>query len=462
LIQTTVQSTPTEGISTPVPQRPIYAPGTLVDYSTQTGDSLNAIAAHFNTSVTEILEANPLVPKDITTLQAGTAMEIPIYYKALWGSQFHILPDALFVDGPAQVGFDTRTFVNSHPGWLKNYTVFAGNLMRSGGDVIDYVAQTYSISPRLLLAIAEYQTGALSQPFMDPSLGDYPFGYVEQYHKGFYLQLLWAANTLSNGYYGWRNGRLDSITRSDGTLEVPDPWQNAASVGIQYYFAQELSYNTYNKAIYQNGLYKTYTQLFGDPWAENIQPHIPGNLQQPDLVFPFAVGKTWAFTGGPHAAWYGTGEPYAALDFAPPTSGGGCSPTDEFVVAMAPGEIVRTDNAIAVLDLDKDGDERTGWDIYYLHLGTNDKIYTGAILKTGDTIGHPSCNGGEATGTHVHIARKYNGEWIDADSFVPFDLEGWTAKGGSEPYLGTLTRFGHVITASSTASGNSSVKAGAK
>ncbi len=33
--------------------------------------------------------------------------------------------------------------------------------------------------------------------------------------------------------------------------------------------------------------------------------------------------------------------------------------------------------------------------------------------------------GGEVTGTHVHIARKYNGEWILADGPLAFNLEGW-------------------------------------
>ncbi len=458
LFTPTAAVTPTVELSTPLPARPIYAPGTLVDYISQDGDSLSAIAAHFNTNVDEILEANPLIPTTITTLQAGTAMKIPIYYKALWGSQFQIIPDSLFVNGPAQIGFNTRAFVNSHPGWLKYYSAFAGGLMRSGGDLIDYVAQTYSISPRLLLAIAEYQTGALSLPDMPANLEEYPLDYEEQYHKGFYLQLVWAATTLNNGYYGWRNGRLNAINRTDGTMEVPDPWQNAATVGIQYYYSQELSINAYSLAIYKEGLYQTYTNLFNDPW-QNVQPNIPGNLTQDEMVLPFAAGKTWAYTGGPHSAW-SSGEPYAALDFAPPTSVGGCAPSAEFTVAVADGLIVRTEEAVAILDLDKDGDERTGWVVLYLHLASNQMIQPGVMVQSGDIIGHPSCEGGSATGTHIHIARKYNGEWIDADSAVPFNLEGWIAGNGDAPYQGTLKRLGHVVTANELAAGNSAITAG--
>ncbi|MDP3721515.1 MAG: LysM peptidoglycan-binding domain-containing protein, partial [Anaerolineaceae bacterium] len=137
------QSTLEADSSTPYPSRPVYPPGTLVDYTAQNGDNLAAIANHFNTNVAEILEANPLLPKTITTLQAGFQLKIPIYYKALWGSQFQILPDALYVNGPAQTGFDTISYVNSQPGWLKNYTVFADDKMRTGGELIDLVALNY-------------------------------------------------------------------------------------------------------------------------------------------------------------------------------------------------------------------------------------------------------------------------------------------------------------------------------
>ncbi len=443
---------------TPIPARPVYPPATLVDYSIQPGDTVNALAAHFNTISKEIYEANPLLNPKASTLTTGQVIKIPIYYKALWGSQFQIIPDSQYVNGPAQVGFNTSTFVDSQPGWLKNYAELAGGKYRRGGDLIDFVAQNASISPRVLLALAEYQAGALSQPTIDENLQTYPLGYEDQFHKGFYLQLVWAANLLNNGYYAWRNGHLDSFTLADDDMVVPDPWQNAATIALQNYYARLYSRSEYDRAILDDGFYAVYSRYFGDPWLDNI-PHIPGNLAQPDLLLPFEAGKKWTFAGGPHAAW-GTGEPFAALDFGPNVSG--CSPSADYVVAMADGQIVRTEPAIAILDLDQDGDERTGWVIFYLHLGINEMVRPGVLVQRGDPIGHPSCEGGSATGTHVHIARKYNGEWIDADSVVPFNLEGWIAYNGAEPYLGTLKRFGKVITAVVEGGGNSNITAGAK
>jgi LasA protease len=82
----------------------------------------------------------------------------------------------------------------------------------------------------------------------------------------------------------------------------------------------------------------------------------------------------------------------------------------------------------------------------YLHIADQDRVAAGTRLKTNDRIGHPSCVGGVATGTHVHIARKYNGEWFAAGLPVPFVLSGWTAASGSKLYHGSLTKAGQTVT----------------
>ena len=110
--------------------------------------------------------------------------------------------------------------------------------------------------------------------------------------------------------------------------------------------------------------------------------------------------------------------------------------------------------------MDGDGDERTGWVVFYLHLATLDRIPAGVKVNTGDRLGHPSCEGGEVTGTHVHIGRKYNGEWILADSPIPFDMEGWLVHDGKEAYKGTLMRFSQTVTASAKSEGKSLITSG--
>lgn len=444
---TPTQSTGAESasISTPLPTRPSFAPGELVDYIAQTGDTLPALALRFNTSVDEILAANTFIPREATTMPPGMPIKMPIYYRALWGSTFQILPDHAFVNSPTGSGFSTAAFVASQPGWLKNYRAYVGGEWKSGAELVDYAAVNYSINPRLILAILEYQGGALT-------LEEIPvrrnlLGLIRPFWESPYLQIVLAANTLNNGYYGWRIGSLTEFEDKGNNLIRPDPWQNAGSAALQYYYSRMFTGEDFNRAISPDGLYKTYMTYFGDPWQDSFEL-MPGSLQQPELLLPFPSSQTWNYTGGPHTGW-GTGEPFSALDFAPPSEKSGCVPAklENFATAVADGLVVRSSKDGVALDLDRDGDERTGWVIFYLHLATDLRAPLGSDLKTGDLIGYPSCEGGRSTGTHVHIARKYNGEWIPADSALPFVLSGWTPHAGSNAYQGTLTKGGLTVTA---------------
>jgi hypothetical protein len=441
----------------PFPTRPVYAPGELVDYIAQPGDTLASIASHFNTKVPEILNANSFIPADATTMPPSMPMKIPIYYAPFWGTPYKIIPDSLFVNGPAQVGFSTDEFVRRQPGWLATYTEWAADESRSGSNLVDLVARDYSISPRLLLALLEYQSGALSNPEPEEVQLAYSLGRVDRSYRGLYMQLIWTANTLNNAYYSWRIGSLHVFDLKNDRQERPDPWQNAGTVALQYYFSLVMEPDAFALATSEKGLGQVYQRLFGDPWI-NVQPHIPGSLQQPAMRLPFLPGFSWAYTGGPHTAW-GNGEPLAAIDFAPGAMEGGCVLSDAWAVAVADGVVARSETGIVVLDLDGDGDERTGWIVFYLHLATDGRAMVGQHLKAGDPVGHPSCEGGRATGTHVHMARRYNGEWILAEGPLAFNLDGWIAINGSLPYQGYLQRGAKRIIACDCADQASHIQA---
>jgi LysM repeat protein len=120
-----------EPSATLLPTRPAYPPGELVDYIVQSGDTLPALAQHFNTSIPEIREANPIIPENATTLPPGMPMKIPIYYLPLWGTSYQILPDSYYVNGPHQVNFDSQAFLSDKPGWLDGYVEYAAGDNRS-------------------------------------------------------------------------------------------------------------------------------------------------------------------------------------------------------------------------------------------------------------------------------------------------------------------------------------------
>jgi hypothetical protein len=207
----------------------------------------------------------------------------------------------------------------------------------------------------------------------------------------------------------------------------------------------------YNKtdwqgAVTEQGLFATYQGLFGYPFDYAVDPVLPPNLVQPDLQLPFEVGVPWYFSGGPHGGW-GEGSAWAAIDFAPAGDSMGCFQSDAWVVASIAGMIVRSDHGAVVEDLDGDGYEQTGWSLLYMHLETRDRVALGTPVKAGDHLGHPSCEGGVADGTHTHLARRYNGEWIPADGQLPFILDGWVSSGTGVEYDGFLTRNGQSVEA---------------
>jgi hypothetical protein len=108
---------------------------------------------------------------------------------------------------------------------------------------------------------------------------------------------------------------------------------------------------------------------------------------------------------------------------------------------------------VVVIDLDGDGFEQTGWTLVFLHVADYERIPDGAWVNTDDPIGHPSCERGNSTGTHVHLARKYNGEWLEADGPLPFILSGWQVQKGTRSYEGYLVKGNERVTANPGGSG---------
>jgi murein DD-endopeptidase MepM/ murein hydrolase activator NlpD len=125
----------------------------------------------------------------------------------------------------------------------------------------------------------------------------------------------------------------------------------------------------------------------------------------------------------------------------------GCAVSGEWVTAMADGLIVRSEYGAVVQDLDGDGSEQTGWTILYMHIAYWERVPEGTFLNAGEMIGHSSCEGGVSTGTHLHIARKYNGEWINSVGDFPFVMSGFQPQSDGIAYNGYLVGNGVFIEA---------------
>jgi LasA protease len=424
---------------TPTPDRPRTLPTARLDadeYVVQPGDTLGTIAQNFGISVEDLMQANGL--QDENLIAVDMTLYIPSPDPGVRGPSFKVIPDSELVYGPAAAQFDVGEFVKSKGGYLSAYTEEVDGEILSGAEIVLRVSQNYSVNPRLLLSLLEFESHWVTDPFAFQT--DYPLGFVDEFHVGLYRQLTWASNELNRGYYLWRANAVSAwVLGGDGTVVPVDPTINAGTAAVQNLFSQMDDRTTWEQDAGPFGLFQSYFFLFGNPFDRAIEPLVPQNLQQPRLSLPFARGETWSFTGGPHGAW-DAGSAWAALDFAPPGEAAGCVVSDAWVTAVADGPVVRAHNGVVMQDLDNDGYEQTGWVIFYMHIEIRERVEPGTYVLTNERIGHPSCEGGMSNGTHVHIARKYNGEWISADGRLPLNLDGWVSSGNGIQYDGFLSR----------------------
>ena len=419
-------------------------------YYAQSGDWLPAVAKRFGVDVSEI--ASPKVLPEHGLLDVGTLLIIPNRRDETvqYTPSLQLIPDSEIVFSATSLDFDISSYVKDAGGYLATYREYLGSTgWMTGAGVIERSAYENSVNPRLLLAILDYESRWVRGTPENKFRTEYPLGYENFRNKGMFLQLAWGVNQLSQGYYGWRTGTITELGFNDGTKLKLDPTLNAGTVALMYLFSRQHSLNEWLRIMDQTSGFASYYQsMFGDPWAraDQIGTLFPPSLIQPEMALPFETNSAWAFTGGPHSAWEHDG-PLAALDFAPASDKTGCGVAPQWVLASAPGLVVRSGHGIVVVDMDGDGLEQTGWNILYLHVANKDRVAKGQWVEMNDHIGHASCEGGISTGTHLHFARKFNGEWITADGPIPFVLNGWTAVAGDKPYQGKLVKGDKIITA---------------
>lgn len=433
--------------STPTPDPTRLSPALRADplkYVVRKGDTLSKIAYRFGVPAERIQEENQIPSPDL--ISVGQELTIPSPEPYGPGPSLKILPNSELVYGPVAASFDVEAELGGAGSALSLFTEVINDQEMNGLEIVQLVAERYSVNAQVLLAVLEYQHGWLTKTSLDEDMQTYPVGYRSAGRRGMYNQLAWAAQELNLGYYRWRSGWAGPYKFTSGGLVNPGPGINAGTAGVQNLFAKLYDPIQWWDVVGEGGFLRTFSDLFGDPFLRAFEPLVPQDLKQPVLQLPFRRGVVWHYSGGPHAAW-GRGSAWGGLDFSSPGDSLGCVRSDAWVVASADGLILRSRIGEVMQDLDGDGNEGTGWAILYMHIETRHRVEAGTYVHAGDRLGHPSCEGGVSTGTHVHLARKYNGEWISADGLLPFNLDGWISAGWGDEYDGTLKRGGVTLTA---------------
>jgi LysM repeat protein len=442
-----IQSTLAAPEDTATPDNPKALPTLRTNpetYVIRQGDTLNNIARLYEISLESLEAANPNVNPN--WLVVGDSLTIPVPPPQNTGADFKIIPDSELVYSPTSASFNIQDFINKQGGYLSTYSEKVDGEYVSGAQIIQRVASEYSVNPRVLLAVLEFQSQWVTSSNPPSDTLSYPIRLYDSYRAGLFYQISWAANNLNYGFYAWLENGASHWILQDGGLVPISPTINAGTAGVQALMATLDTRATWDDAVSSDGIFATYTALFGSPFQYSMDNLLPANLTQPTMHWPMEAGTTWYFTGGPHSAW-GDLATWAALDFAPPEPSG-CQISPSWATAVADGVIMRSWNGEVVLDLDGDGVEQTGWSVLYLHIAADGRLAVGTRVKAGGQIGHPSCEGGYSYGTHMHIARRYNGVWIAANGEIPFDLDGWASQGSNATeYDGLLVKGNQSIEA---------------
>jgi len=180
------------GTPTPDQARILPTPRQETDeYVVQAGDTLGDIAQRYGISLQDLMTANNIT--DPNALSIGMVLSVPAPNPGDTGLSLKIIPDSELVYGPASIYFDINEFIQGQNGYLANYTQDVNGTILTGTEIIQIIAENYSINPRLLLALLEYQSGWVTNPA--PINTSFPMGLADENRYGLYRQLAWTADT---------------------------------------------------------------------------------------------------------------------------------------------------------------------------------------------------------------------------------------------------------------------------
>ncbi len=347
-------------------------------------------------------------------------------------SSTQIISDGQFVYGPNIGAFNLQNYLQDNPPHLLIHT-----------NQLIGRAQYFSINPKIILTFLEISGHLISNPSAE-GLSD-PFGIRD---SDFVSQIDYISNQMIDAYYLQLNSysvlpisqrNLPPFVTPAGLTIIAAPDTNAGTYALIAGLAaigqpDLLSVLDNNQSM---GFYQTYRRLFGndDPLDNSNHIFLPQEIDAtaaPDhlLQLPFLQGLSWRF-GGVHNTGGGTTFTDASsLDFYPWPVAWGDDTSKMWVVASAGGTPVRLSNCgYKIL-------HSNGWETFYYHL-ENTQFLSGSINQNdkigviANTLAEATCDGGAASGPHVHFSLRHNGAFVAINGTT---LSEWYVHSGRYSY----------------------------
>ncbi|MFM2032199.1 MAG: hypothetical protein RLZZ297_964 [Chloroflexota bacterium] len=364
-----------------------------------------------------------------TAAQQPTATSAVVVPTATPAPRFLAMTELVYAPGDDEAAIDA--FVRAAGGELGDVTITVAGRSETFGRALLGQTLYYSVSPRLILALLEYQSDLVTQPSLPAERYQWALGNYgdDGKYAGFAAQIRWAVREVLYA-------RRDLPTRPPlvyaGGVEVAAP---AGLTDAQYVVARVLAPTIApdRVEVALGQFLAVYERLYGplspqppaDPGPPTVRLRYPLRHISPITSFfdhggPFltrntAAGVTtyWGHTETDMAFAYNghDGWDYAA------------APPDE-ALAAADGTVVfagfADDNCdtLAVI-VDHGADVRTlYWHLSDIAVSGGDVVQAGTVLGV---IGESGC----AKGPHLHFGVQYHGVGIDPYGWCGRDADPW-------------------------------------
>ncbi|AUD78700.1 beta-lytic metalloendopeptidase [Kangiella profundi] len=295
-------------------------------------------------------------------------------------------------------------------------------------EIISHYAGYSSISPKVLIAIMEQQTGIITSPVSATTITR-PFGDLST-KIGFEEQVKDISTRLAKEFY---SGYSYSDTGSNEVMTTDEDVYRAieAIIPEQAEEAFEINRERGTKGSSKK-VSRTHRTLFEKSEKEESTTQTQ-SLTIADInnyfQLPFRVGESWR-NGGSHTN-HGSGTyPQSSLDF---NAGGywGDNLSHIWVSASAPGVIKNHSSCFSEIIHDD------GWSTTYYHI-ENIQYPTGSNLQRNSRIANYAndttqalCNGGQSSGPHLHFSLKKDGQFYHLNGIK---LSGYEVRTGRSSY----------------------------
>lgn len=317
-----------------------------------------------------------------------------------------------------------------------------GDRSQSFTDVLVGISSLYSISPKLLLALMELHSGAVSAG------GGADLAWAMGYQgdgggrRGLYSQLRWAAREMR---YAVRDYALRDPAATPPPLAFAGGGRQQVSADIsfsRYVLSRVLAPTTSpgGLAWYLDRLVSTYARLFGDPrdppanWPAPAQPFMtnPMGGLMPITSF-FDHDAPFLRQNGSLETYWGRQETDSSFAYDGHTGWDyAMSPPDK-VLAAAAGSVTfagNSDDGCATPARAVIIDHGNGYRTLYWHL-YRVSVQAGQQVAAGDEVGIAG-ESGCANGAHLHFQAQYLGRDVDPYGWCGASPDPWAQSAAGQ------------------------------